>query len=698
LKMTAMRHFQSAVSVLAHRLPHSAKPPARISPQRGMTMSVLNERMIALDILTGRERTGRYSSALLNHTLDRYDRLTQSQRSFIKRLTEGTIERQIELDHIIRTHVRNPEMKMKPIVLCMLRMSIYQIFYMDSVPDFAAVNEALTILKNNHQEQAVGFVNAVLRSICRDKAGIKSAGGAGHVIIVSQGRAPAKAIKSETILKEEISGMSQQQTSQARETTIAAGPDGSVTGQQTSSDRDATIAAGPDGSVTGQQTSSDRDATIAAGPDRKMTEAREPAQHAAAGTKKVVRRIVRRVVTAQKPEDLSRLSVDELSVRFSMPKPIIGLWMDDYGRKRTLEMLPAFMEVRPVTIRVNGGLSAEEKDKLLSDLRAAGCEVTPGRYLPDCWHLRRAGRITDLPGFADGLFTVQDESSQMVAFAAGLLSSEDLDTAKKDFSEEHLGASRDQGASHDQSASKDQGASAGRTDSAEQSFFRSDFKTDFRTEKSLRTGLTVLDLCAAPGGKTMHAAEALCVKKTNMESGDMYAAQADTDGTVTSCDISAAKTDLIRENIRRMHLSNVQVMENDATEYREEWADKFDVVLCDVPCTGLGVMTHKRDIKYNFSIREMRSLSAVQRRILQNAVRYVKPGGVLIYSTCTIDKTENDRQTKYAANELGLIPDDLATHLPAGIPGIEGNHLQLFPDIHGTDGFFLARFRRSLKS
>ncbi|MDD5940877.1 MAG: transcription antitermination factor NusB, partial [Lachnospiraceae bacterium] len=168
-------------------------------------MSVLNERMIALDILTGRERTGRYSSALLNHTLDRYDRLTQSQRSFIKRLTEGTIERQIELDHIIRTHVRNPEMKMKPIVLCMLRMSIYQIFYMDSVPDFAAVNEALTILKNNHQEQAVGFVNAVLRSICRDKAGIKSAGGAGHVIIVSQGRAPAKAIKSETILKEEIS-------------------------------------------------------------------------------------------------------------------------------------------------------------------------------------------------------------------------------------------------------------------------------------------------------------------------------------------------------------------------------------------------------------------------------------------------------------------------------------------------------------
>ena len=696
--MTATRHFQSAVSVLAHRLPHSAKPPARISPQRGMTMSVLNERMIALDILTGRERTGRYSSALLNHTLDRYDRLTQSQRSFIKRLTEGTIERQIELDHIIRTHVRNPEMKMKPIVLCMLRMSIYQIFYMDSVPDFAAVNEALTILKNSHQEQAVGFVNAVLRSICRDKAGIKSAGGAGHVIIVSQGRAPAKAIKSETILKEEISGMSKQQTSQARDTMIAAGPDGSVTGQQTSSDRDITIDAGSDRSVTDQQKNSDRDTTIDAGPVRKMTEAREPAQHAAAGTKKVVRRIVRRVVTAQKPEDLSRLSVDELSVRFSMPKPIIGLWMDDYGRKRTLEMLPAFMEVRPVTIRVNGGLSAEEKDKLLSDLRAAGCEVTPGRYLPDCWHLRRAGRITDLPGFADGLFTVQDESSQMVAFAAGLLSSEDLDTAKKDFSEEHLGASRDQGAPHDQSASKDQGASAGRTDSAEQSIFRSDFKTDFRTEKSLRTGLTVLDLCAAPGGKTMHAAEALCVENMNMESGDMYAAQADTDGTVTSCDISAAKTDLIRENIRRMHLSNVQVMENDATEYREEWADKFDVVLCDVPCTGLGVMTHKRDIKYNFSIREMRSLSAVQRRILQNAVRYVKPGGVLIYSTCTIDKTENDRQTKYAANELGLIPDDLAPHLPAGIPGIEGNHLQLFPDIHGTDGFFLARFRRALKS
>jgi len=544
-------------------------------------MSDPNERQITLDILTGRERSGRYSSAVLNHTLDRYDRLTQSQRSFIKRLTEGTIERQIELDHIIRTHVRNPEMKMKPIVLCMLRMSIYQIFYMDSVPDFAAVNEALTILKNNRQEQAVGFVNAVLRSVCRDKDGIKSAGGAGHVIIVSQGRAPAKAIKSEAVLKEEISGTSKHQTSQ------------------------------------------DKDTTIAAGAGRQKTVEGDYAQQAASGTKKVVRRIVRRVVTAQKPEDLSRLSVDELSVRFSMPKPIISLWMDDYGQKRTLEMLPAFMEVRPVTIRVNGRLSAEKKDKLLSDLRAAGCEVTPGKYLPGCWHLRRAGRITDLPGFADGLFTVQDESSQMVAFAAGLLSP-------------------------------------------------SDHAENGHVDKKL----AVLDLCAAPGGKTMHAAEANAV------------------GTVTSCDISAAKTDLIRENIRRMQLSNVQVMENDATEYREEWADKFDVVLCDVPCTGLGVMTHKRDIKYNFSIREMRSLSAVQRRILQNAVRYVKPGGVLIYSTCTIDKTENDRQARYAANELGLVPDDLAPHLPAGIPGIEGNRLQLFPDIHGTDGFFLARFLR----
>ena len=134
-----------------------------------MTNYAKGEREIVLDILMDREKKGTYSNVLVRKALDRYAGIPQTQRSFIKRLAEGTIERQIELDGIIKSHLRNKDDPIRPIVLCLLRMSVYQIYYMDSVPDFAVCNEAVRILKKRHQDSAVAFVNAVLRSICRDK-------------------------------------------------------------------------------------------------------------------------------------------------------------------------------------------------------------------------------------------------------------------------------------------------------------------------------------------------------------------------------------------------------------------------------------------------------------------------------------------------------------------------------------------------
>ena len=114
--------------------------------------------------------------------------------------------------------------------------------------------------------------------------------------------------------------------------------------------------------------------------------------------------------------------------------------------------------------------------------------------------------------------------------------------------------------------------------------------------------------------------------------------------------------------------------------------------LCDLPCSGLGVIGKKRDIKYRASMEGLESLQQLQRQILVNAVRYLRKGGVLIYSTCTINRAENEENAAWIEEELGLQPEDLTAYLPDGFPGIRNNMVQLLPHIHGTDGFFISRF------
>lgn len=143
-----------------------------------------------------------------------------------------------------------------------------------------------------------------------------------------------------------------------------------------------------------------------------------------------------------------------------------------------------------------------------------------------------------------------------------------------------------------------------------------------------------------------------------------------------------------------MKLHNVLVEENDASNPREDLQGKADLVLCDVPCSGLGVMTRKRDIKYNVTPQKLRSLITLQKKIAANAASVLKPGGVLIYSTCTINRQENEKVAEYLEKKVGLIPENITNYLPENFPGIEGNCVQLFPDVHGTDGFFMARFRK----
>ena len=148
-----------------------------------------------------------------------------------------------------------------------------------------------------------------------------------------------------------------------------------------------------------------------------------------------------------------------------------------------------------------------------------------------------------------------------------------------------------------------------------------------------------MDVCAAPGGKALHVAELL-----------------NNTGMVEARDVSLYKTDLIDENISRLGFTNVTTRVFDATIEDDSIIEKFDVVIADLPCSGLGVISKKSDIKYNMTLDGENSLVELQRSILRNAVKYVKTGGTLIYSTCTINKHENIDNFNWLKKEFGLQP------------------------------------------
>ena len=190
-----------------------------------------------------------------------------------------------------------------------------------------------------------------------------------------------------------------------------------------------------------------------------------------------------------------------------------------------------------------------------------------------------------------------------------------------------------------------------------------------------REEIKVLDCCSAPGGKSFAAAIAM-----------------DGSGSIISCDVHAHKTALIRNGADRLGLANITARQQDATELVPEWVDAMDVVICDAPCSGLGIIRKKPDIRYK-NLKEMESLPELQQAILRNQANYVKPGGILMYSTCTVLRRENEDVVKSfleERNDFYLEPLDL----PAVFPKNESGMLILIPGEYDTDGFFISRLRR----
>lgn len=187
-------------------------------------------------------------------------------------------------------------------------------------------------------------------------------------------------------------------------------------------------------------------------------------------------------------------------------------------------------------------------------------------------------------------------------------------------------------------------------------------------------GQRVLDVCAAPGGKSFGAAFAM-----------------EDRGEILACDLHENKLKRIREGAQRLGLTSIRTAAADGREFRPEWEAAFDTVLVDAPCSGLGIIRKKPDIRYK-KADDLFTLPVVQQAILDNACRYVKPGGVLVYSTCTILPEENQQITDaFLAQHPDFSREDLL--LPAQAGQTDGQ-VTLWPHRHDTDGFYICRMRR----
>jgi 16S rRNA (cytosine967-C5)-methyltransferase len=429
----------------------------------------VNERELALDILLLVTRDGVKSHLAIGQVLEKYQYLEKKSRAFISRLSQGTIERMIEVDFVIDQFSKTPVKKMKPVIRCILRSGVYQLLYMDGVPASAACNEAVRLAERRGFRNLKGFVNGVLRAIAR----AHEAGGIAY-------------------------------------------------------------------------------------------------------------------------PDAEKNPVAALSVRYSMPEWILRLWLRSYDTETVEHMCRAFLTERPTAIRVNTA-NIDPAD-LKQELERAGVTVENTDF-SDAFLISGYDYLGNLPAFLRGDFYVQDLSSMQAAH-----------------------------------------------------------------EACVQPGWKVIDVCAAPGGKAIHVAQLL---------GGT--------GHVQARDLTEYKVNLILDNIDRCRVKNMSVKVWDATQPDASAEGTADLVIADLPCSGLGVLHKKPDIKYQMTLEQTQELAALQRQILTQVQTYVKPGGRLLYSTCTVNPAENGENAAWFVDKFPAFT--------------KISEKQILPD-EKQDGFYIAVFDR----
>lgn len=196
----------------------------------------------------------------------------------------------------------------------------------------------------------------------------------------------------------------------------------------------------------------------------------------------------------------------------------------------------------------------------------------------------------------------------------------------------------------------------------------------------VKEDMKVLDMCAAPGGKSMHTSELM-----------------NNSGDIVSCDIYTKKLEIMNFRMKQLGINNIMTKKLDGTVFNEEYVNKFDRIICDVPCSGLGVIRRKPEILIYYSNEKIEELKKVQRQILENGIRYLKKGGVLIYSTCTINKEENEdivysvlkEHEDIKLNEINL-PFEFDYDKAKAKEGI----LNINGDKNNIDSFFIAKLTK----
>ena len=438
----------------------------------------MENREIVLDILAEVLDKGSFVHLVLNQALRKYQYLDKSDRAFITRVTEGTLEYLLQIDYIINKYSKTKTDKMKPLIRNLLRMSVYQILYMDRVPDSAACNEAVKLAVRRRFTGLKGFVNGVLRTISREKAS---------------------------------------------------------------------------------------------------------------------------------------LVFDSPALAYSSPQWMYDMWENEYGSGKAEMIAASFLEDRPTWVRCN--LSRASREEILKSLDSQGVMAEELACLPSVLAISGYDYLEGLECFQNGWIQVQDAASAFVGELA--------DPGEGDY---------------------------------------------------------IIDVCAAPGGKSLHLADKL--KGTGM---------------VEARDLSYQKTALIEENVARFGAANIKTVVWDALVPDEDAMEKADIVIADLPCSGLGIIGKKPDIKYNMTMDKMEELSRLQREILSVVWKYVKPGGTLVYSTCTISRMENEDNAMWLPDHFPLEPVDLSGRLGGSFdePSLKQGRIQFLPGIHPFDGFFISVFRRA---
>ena len=193
-----------------------------------------------------------------------------------------------------------------------------------------------------------------------------------------------------------------------------------------------------------------------------------------------------------------------------------------------------------------------------------------------------------------------------------------------------------------------------------------------------KEGETVLDICAGPGGKSTHIAELMGNK-----------------GTILALDVFEHKLKLIDDSAKRMGMSIVETKLNDATILNDNYINKFDKVLVDAPCSGTGIIRRKPDIKWQKNEKDFDEIVELQRKILYNSLEYIKTNGELVYSTCSIDKRENeDKIKKMNKKNKNIKPLRILEPIPKKVrtKTADEGYLNLYPNVDKTDGFFISKF------